>query len=71
MDRNSEEVILDSLKLTNTVGVGVHFYELIGRAIVTLNATDIATSLKDARVASRQSGWDVDVRTVAQHEHIK
>jgi N utilization substance protein A len=71
MDRNPEEVILDCLKLTNTSGVRVQFYDFVGRAIVTLNATDIATSLENSRIASRQSGWDVDIYTVAQHEQIK
>ncbi len=70
MERNPH-VILDCLQLTNATRVRVDFYDSIGRAIVTVDATDHGVTLENTRRASRQSGWDVEVFTTASLDQIK
>ena len=70
MERNPD-VILDCLKLTNAPGVRISFYDSLGRAVVTVDATDHNVTLEHTRIASRQSGWDVEVYTAASLDQIK
>jgi len=69
MERNPD-VILDCLKLTNAPGVRISFYDSLGRAVVTVDATDHNVTLEHTRIASRQSGWDVEVYTAASLDQI-
>lgn len=70
IERNPN-IILDCMNLTNAQSARVCFYESIGRAIVMVDATDHNATLDDMRLASRVSGWDVDVYTVASLERMK
>ena len=70
MEPNAD-VVLECLKLTNSPGVRVRFYDSIGRAIVTVDAPNHGTTPDDARLATKKSGWDVDVYTAASLEQAR
>ena len=64
-------LILNYLHLKDGTGVCVQFYESLGRAVVVVDAESVKPLREDVRLASRYSGWDVEVISAAKLDRLK